>query len=316
MGNMRIGIGEWWASGAAVAFAAGNVLTRVGAVEGDPLAGTVIRVIPLAAFGLVMMALRQESVVQLLPRRAEFVGWRILGLIVIYGIVIAPLAHVWLFLAFRYGVILVAVPLFSTFPLLGALLAVPFLGERFNRRIAAGIIFTSIGITVLTYGQHVGEPVSAQWQLGALYGLLTGLVWAISSNVGSYLLRRGTSIFTLIGITISMSALVLTLILAVDTRLAAFGSFSASAYWLLLLSGLFLGVAQYCLFKAFQLTSIASASTVKVLDIVVASAVAVLWLGETMNVPIAVGILLIVGGIVVVQLVKAANPQPAPQRND
>ncbi len=306
--NIRFGVGEWWALGAAISYAIANVLTRVAAVEGDPLAGTVLRVIPLALFGLLMMALRPQRTAQLLPAHADFVGWRQIALTFFSGLIIAPLAHLWLFLAFRYGGVLVAVPFFSTFPLFGALIAVPFLGESFNRRIGTGIVVSLVGITVLTYGQQVGIPVSDLWPLGAFYGLLTGLVWAVSSNIGSFLLRRRMDIFSLIGITLTMSAVILTTILAVQGRLDSFTSFSQRGYISLFVSGVMLGVAQVCLYRAFELTSVASASTVKVLDVLIATVLATTILGEVLNIPGALGIAVLLIGVVVVQVAKAPAP--------
>lgn len=314
--TLRFGGGEWYAFGGAIAFALTNVLTRVAAVEGDVLAGTVIRLLPTVLFSLGMVIWRRERAARVLAWRANFIGWKDIGWLIFYGVVVAPLAHVWLFLSFRYGGVLVAVPFFSTNPLFGALIAVPLLGEVFDKRIGVGIVTTILGIALLTYGQYTGVPFSAQWPLGALYGLLTGLMWGLSSNIGGHLLRRGLDIYTLFGITLGASGIVLTLILAVSGKLGAFTAFSTPAFWSLLSAGLLLGVAQYLLFTAFVLTTVASASTIKTLDVGIATLIAVLLLGEVINLPMSVGILLIVGGVAVVQLAKGPAPRPQSLPNE
>lgn len=302
--TIRFGRGEWYAFGGAIAFALTNVLTRVAAVEGNVLAGTVIRLLPTLLFSLGMMVWRRERTARVLAGQADFIGWKDIGWLIFYGIVVAPLAQMWLFLSFRYGGVLVAVPFFSTSPLFGALIAVPFLGEVFDKRIGVGIVTTILGIVLLTYGQHTGVPFSEQWPLGALYGLLTGLMWALSSNIGGHLLRRGMDIYTLLGITLGTSGIVFTIILTVSGQLGAFTAFSTAAFWSLLSAGLLFGVAQYLLFTSFALTTVASASTIKTFDVGIATLVAVLLLGEVINLPIGIGILLIIGGILVVQLAK------------
>lgn len=311
--SLTFGPGEWFALGAAIAFAAANVLTRVAAEEGNAIAGTVIRLFPVALLGLAMMVRQRGGAGPSLVRRANFLGWTDLGLLVFYSLVVAPLAHVFLFLAFRFGGVLVAVPFFSTFPLIGALIAVPFLGEMLNRQIVTGIILTIVGIASLTYGQYTGVPVSSQWRLGALFGLLTALMWAMSSNLSGRLLRKGVSVYTVIGVTMTVSAIILTMILALSGQLESLQTFSTGALWSLLFSGLLLGLAQYFLFSAFALTTVASASTIKTLDVGLATAAAVLLLDEVINLPIGLGILLVIGGIILVQVAKAA-PQPGDEK--
>ena len=309
---MILGIGEWFALGAALAFAVANVLTRVASTEGDPLAGTVIRLVPVALFGLVMMRRQRQATGRPQHPRAIATDGTEFGLLLIYSVVVAPLAHVLLFLAFRYGGVLVAVPFFSTFPLLGAIIAIPFLGQALDGRVAAGIVVTVIGIALLTYGQYTGAPVSAQWPLGALFGLLTALAWAISSNLSSHLVRAGVTVYTIMGVTMTVSSIIITAILAFSGRLSAFGAFSIQALWSLILSGLLLGVAQYFLFSSLGHTTVASASTIKTLDVGLATAAAVLFLGEALNLAIAGGILLIIIGVVGVQLVKRTAAATGP----
>lgn len=309
---MILGIGEWLALGAALAFAAANVLTRVASTEGNPLAGTVLRLLPVALFGLLMMARQRQAAGRSSQRRARAAGRIELGLLVFYSVVVAPLSHLFLFLALRHGGVLVAVPFFSTFPLIGAIIAVPFLGETLDSRIAGGIVVTILGIALLTYGQQTGAPVSPQWPLGALFGLLTALAWAASSNLSSRLVRAGISVYTIVGVTMTVSSILLLAVLAFSGELSALGAFSNRALWSLLWSGLLLGAAQYFLFNALGHTTVASASTIKVLDVGLAAAAAVFFLDESINLAIAGGIVLIILGVVGVQLAKSATATTGP----
>lgn len=305
----RFGVGEWWALFAAIAYAITNVLTRVGAVNGDPLAGTIIRLIPLVVFSLGMMFWRRQHAARLLVWRNDSLGWRVVGWLVFYSVVVQPLAQLALFLSLRYGGVLVAVPIFSTFPLFGALIAIPFLNETFNKQIGIGIITSLVGITLLTYGQYSGSPISQLWPLGAFFALVAGITWGMSANLSGYLLRRGLDIYTLLAITTSISIVILAFFLLLFGRLEGLIHFPWASFQVLLLAGLLTGVAQFALFTAFALTTVASAGTIKTLDVVIAAVIAVWFLNELMNLPVSLGLILIMMGVIAVQLARAAPSQ-------
>lgn len=311
--GIRLGAGEWWALGSALTYAFANVMTRVVSVIGDPLAGSIIRILPITVLGCGLMLWRyRETMRRLLPGRQNFFGWRAVGLLALYTLVISPLASIGIYLAFRYGGVLVAVPVISLHPLWGALIAVPFLGEVVNRRIGGGIVAAVIGIGLLTYGQHVGAPVSTQWPLGLVYAAVTALCFAMGANLNRYLIPRGVDIFSLLGITNAGSLLVLTLGLWAAGRLHTLTAFSTDEIWRLFLAGGLSGLGSITLFAAFAFTTVASATTLKSLDAGLASLIAIFALGEAVNWPVSLGLVLILGGAVVVQAGMArpavANP--------
>lgn len=312
----RFGVGEWYAVGAAAAFAATSILTRIAAVQADPLAGTVIRQLPLTLFSLGMMARRRKGVARVFAWRAGSVGRRSLGLLALFALVVLPLSQLWLFLAFRYGGLLVASPFFSISPLFAALIAVPLLGEIFSRRLGTGLIIAILGAALLIYGEHTGIPFSPQWPLGALYGLLTALMFGVSANLTGYLLRLGLDIYTLLGITSVSVVLVFTLLLAGSGRLSEFSAIPTTALWALLLSGMSQGLARYFFSRSLALTTVASANAIKAAEVVLGSVIAILLLGEVINLPIGLGIALIIGGVIMVQLAKGPSSARRPMQKD
>jgi drug/metabolite transporter (DMT)-like permease len=304
----RFGPGEWLAAGGAINHALGNVLTRVASVGGDPWAGSILRTIPIAIIGIVVMAFRPEQGAKLLPRNKYFLGWRAIKLLVFYCLVIAPVSLISFYMAIRYGGVLVAVPIFATNPLLSALIAIPFLGEAFNWRIGGGIILTIFGIVILTYGQHIGSPVSANWPLGVLFALVTSLSWAAAANLSRDLLPQGLDLFWLLGLTNGMGIIVMISILASVGRLDALGDFSLFHVGQLMLSGIFSGMGGLLLSAGFLYTSVASVTTIKSIDVAIATILAVAFLGESINVMIASGIVIILGGVLIV---IAGKPEQA-----
>jgi len=294
--RLRFGCGEWLALGAAITYGMSNVLTRVGATQGDALAGSIVRLLPLVLMGLGLMAWR-----------ADFVGWRDIGWLTFYSLVVTPLSQLSIFLALRFGGVLVAVSLFSTFPLFGALIAIRFLGQAFNRWIGAGIVTCLLGITLLTLGQYSGRPFSPLWPVAAVCALLAGLTWGTSANLSGHLLRRGLDVYTLLVVTTVTAVVVLSLGLTAAGSVNVISAFRGTDLWTLLAAGLLNGLAQAMLWSAFGLTTVASAGAIKTLDAVIASAIAVSLLGEVINVFVALGIAFIVGGVIVVQLARRAE---------
>ena len=305
--RLRFGRGEWLALGAAITYGVSNTLTRVGATQGDALAGSIVRLLPLVLMALGMMAWRPKHAVRLLAWRPEFVGWRDIGWLTFYSLVVTPLSQLSIFLALRFGGVLVAVSLFSTFPLFGALIAIRFLGQAFNRRIGAGIVTCLLGITLLTLGQYSGRPFSPLWPVGAVCALLAGLTWGTSANLSGHLLRRGLDVYTLLVVTTVTAVVVLSLGLTAAGGVNVISAFRGTDLWTLLAAGLLNGLAQAMLWSAFGLTTVASAGAIKTLDAVIASAIAVSLLGEVINVFVALGIAFIVGGVIVVQLARRAE---------
>lgn len=222
----------------------------------------------------------------------------------ISSVIIVPVGIVALYLAFRYGGILVAVPILSINPLWGALIAVPFLGEVFNRQIGIGIITSIVGIALLTYGQYVGAPVSPLWPLGVVFALITAFSWALTANLRRYFLSEDLDIFWMIGINSSVAVGVLIVILIGLGRIYTLFEFSLTQIWQLLVSGGLSAAGNFTLTAALALATVASVTTLKSLDIVITSLIAVLFLGEILNLPIVMGIILIVGGVFIVQAGK------------
>lgn len=303
-----------WALASAVTYALGNVLTRVVSVEGDPLAGSILRTVPLILISLLVMVWRYKEVTRLMPNHEDFMGWKAIWTLLLFGLLITPVSIFGIYLAFRYGGVLIAVPILSIHPLWAAMIAVPFLGEAFNKRMGAGIITVIIGIILLTYGQQTGTPFSSQWVLGAAVAMLTSLSFAIGANFRRYLIQGGMDIFWQLGITASLGTGLLVLFLAGQGNLDTLAQFTTTQFWQLMISGTLSAAGNFTISAAFIYTTVAKVTTIKSLDTVIASVIAVVFLSEVLNLPVGVGITLILIGVLAVQIASAQKdtPQVAP----
>lgn len=303
-----------WALTSAFAYSLGNVTARVVSVEGDPLAGSILRTLPLLLLSFFMMLWRYKEVTRLMPKHENFMGWKAIRVLFFFGFVVTPVSIFGLYMAFRYGGVLIAVPVLSVHPLWAALIAVPFLGEAFNQRIGAGIISVIIGVILLTYGQQIGVPVSDQWLLGGAAALITSLAFATGAVFRRFLISGGMDIFWQLGITASLGIGLLVLILAGLGKLDTLAQFTATQYWQLMISGGLSAAGNFTISAAFIYTTVASVTTLKSLDTVIATVIAVVFLGEIINLPIGLSILLILIGILNVQIgisKKKAEPVAA-----
>lgn len=314
MRDLKLGRGEKWALASAITYALGNVMTRVVSVEGDPLAGSIIRTVPLIALSIIMMVWRRSEITKLMPRHENFMGWKTVRILLIFGLMITPISIFGIYLAFRLGGILIAIPVLSVHPLWAAIFAVPFLGEAFNRRIGAGIITVVIGIILLTYGQQIGVPFSDQWLLGGAAALVTSLSFATGAVFRRYLITGGMDIFWQLGITSTIGTGLLVLILAGLGKLDTLGQFTSTQFWQLMVSGGLSAAGNFTISAAFIYATVASVTTLKSLDTVIASVIAVFFLDEILNLPIGLSIILIVVGVLTVQIgssKKAVKPVSA-----
>jgi len=212
-----------------------------------------------------------------------------------------------LFAALRTGGVLITTPTTGTQVIWGALLAALLLGERFSRAMAAGMVVSVVGIALLTIGRGQGIELAAGWWLAVPYATGAALCWALAGVLLTFTMRRGVDRFqalaasTLMGLTILNGYLVLT------GEIGAYASTPANVLWSLLGAGLFNAAALIGITSALAFTTVASAMTLNSLQVAFGPLIAWLFIGEDLNPLMALGILLILVGVIVVQRVQGTG---------
>lgn len=313
--SFHFGIGEIWALGSAFAYALDNVFVSV-AIRGyglDNVLGASLRSTPVLIFCILMgfRAARKPT-----KTLSPFSDLKIMAALIGYGVCSFAIANPLLFAAFNKGGVLVASPVAGTQVLWSVLLAALLLRDRLNRWMIVGIVIGIGGIGLLSFGRSTGLNLAADWWLAVPFALCTALGWALSGVFMAYVLRRGVDRFQALSIALLTGIICLNVYLSVTGRLWLYSSTPVSLYLRVLVAGMFNLAALVSITTALGKTTVASASTINSLQTALAPLIAWLVVGEDMNIWIAVGIIVIMSGVLVVVRVrpKAELIPQEPQR--
>jgi drug/metabolite transporter (DMT)-like permease len=298
--RIRLGRGELWALGAALAYALYQVFLRV-AVSGDELntmVGATVQAIPLLLFSVAMgwyVKRRDRGTV------SPFSDWRLIGALIANGLLLFVVATPLLFAALREGGVLITSPLTGTQVLWSAILAALLLRERFTRTMALGMVVSVFGVAALTVGKSGGIQLSGTWWVAVPYALGTAFCWALAGVLLTYNMRRGVDRFQVLAIPTLIGVGVLNAYLLISGDVNLYASTPVDVIFSLLAAGTFSAIALVCLTTALALTTVASAATLNSLQVALAPLIAWLFLGEGLKPVMGLGILLILAGVIIVQ---------------
>jgi len=292
---------------AAVAYALNNVLSGI-AVHNrgmDYVVAVTLRALPTLVLAFIIGQRHRKTACT--PLLAD---WRLALAYVGYGLLTFTVAGPLQFAALQEGGVVVASPITGTQVLWGAIIAAIFLKERFGRKMAAGMVVSILGITLLSLGKAGAVQLSPTWWLAIPYATGTALCWSLSAVLITYTMRRGVDRFqalaagVLVGLTCSNAYL------ALSGHMGAYASTPIDQVVAVSVGGLFGAVALLSITSAMAFTSVASANAINTLQVGIAPLVS--WLlvpGESMSAATAVGIALIMVGVIAVQRARLAGEQ-------
>jgi DME family drug/metabolite transporter len=243
----------------------------------------------------------------LVARRHLVVSLWALGGILLLGGIGNGLSFVCYTSAIALTGVSLATLLTSTHPAWTTLLAARFLGEPIGRRRVVAIAAALAGSALVA---RVYDPAALRANLvGVLFGLGAGLTYAVYNIVGKRVLIGGTHPLTVSLYSLGGAALVL---LPLQSAPLPFGVAAPAWPWLLVfvLAQILVGPIIFNLgLKSLQ------AGVVSLLaswELVVAVLLGVLALGESLDLPQAVGALLVAGSILSLHLTGAASGDTSP----
>jgi drug/metabolite transporter (DMT)-like permease len=300
----RFGRGEFWALGAALAYALYQVFLRV-AVRGGGLhtyVGATVQALPTLLFCLVMgWAIKRRSAATASP----FSNWRLIGALILSGLLLFVVATPLFFEALRKGGVLITSPLTGTQVLWASLLAALLLREPLTRVMVLGMVISVVGVAVLTLGRSGGANLAPTWWLAVPFALGAGLCWALSGVLLTYNMRRGVDRHQALGIATLVGLILINAYLLVTGDIGLYATTPASIFLSLLGAGLFNAAALISLMTALSLTTVVSATTLNSLQVALAPLIAWLFLKEDLNLLSGMGIALILVGVLIVQRARA-----------
>lgn len=302
--RVLLGRGELWALAAALCYALYQVFLRE-AVRGEgvnDIVGATLQAIPLLLFSAAMSWLVKRSDK---GPTSPLSDWKLVAALVANGLLLFVAAVPLLLAALREGGVLIASPLTGTQVLWAALLAAVLLRERFTGTMALGMIIMVTGIAALTAGSNGSLQLSSTWWRAIPFGIGVAFCWAVGGVLITYCLRRGVDRFQVLAIPTLMGIGVLNGYLSISGHIDLYASTLLPVVASLLAAGVFSAVALIALTTALDLTTVASATTLNSLQVAIAPLIAWVVLGETLNLVLAAGILLIMVGVIVVQRARA-----------
>ena len=304
--RVQLGRGEVWALAAALGYALYQVFLGV-AMQGEvnDQVGTTVQALPGLLFAVTMG--------WFINRRGKettspFSDWRLTGALLINGFLLFVVATPLLFAALRRGGVLITSPVSGTQVLFAAILAALLLREPFTRTMALGMVISVLGVLVLSAGRS-GIELSPTWWLAVPYALGAGLCWSVAGVLLTYSMRRGVDPYQALAIPSMIGLLVLNVYLLITGQLGLYAQATVGVLASLLIAGVFTSAALVSLTLALNQTTVASATTLNSLQVAIAPLIAWIFLGETMNLMAVAGILLILGGVIIVQRTRVALQQ-------
>jgi len=304
--RIHLGKGEVWALAAAFGYALYQVFLGV-AMQGevDNSVAATVQAIPVLLFATAMGWVINRRGKQ---TTSPFSDWRLIGALVCNGLLLFVVATPLLFESLRKGGVLITSPVLGTQVLFAALLAAFLLREPFTRTMALGMVISVVGIFALTVGQS-GAGLPPMWWLAVPFALGTALCWALAGVLLTYTMRRGVDPFQAVAIPTIVGIATLNGYLLVTGQIGLYRGTSVEILAILLVAGVFSAAALISLTMALNLTTVASATTLNSLQVAIAPVIAWIFLGEDLNLAAAVGILIILAGVIIVQRSKLAVQQ-------
>lgn len=306
--RMKKGAGEFWALGSVLGYSGANLFGRAAVVTGNPLAGPLLRDLPSLAMGISLL-LRGHHYRQLQAGHAEFAGRPLL--VFIGSGLISTLGTFSFFIALQLGGVNIVVPVLQTQIIWGAIFGWWLLREAVSTRGILGIIVTVAGLAILSIGQSLGVPASDSWGWGLLLALVPAVAWGFTGVIWRYGQQRGVDRSSGITVHYGTSVAASVIFLLTSGNWVVYQNIRPGDLTALAVSGILGGVvAVYCMFTAMKLLPAATVLVLSGVTPLVTALGGAIFLGEFINTPMWLGILMTSAGVVIFQISGVVRVKP------
>lgn len=314
------GIGALLALLAAASYATVNALLRSVAADVDPFAGSLIRQLPLLVIATTALIILRPAALR--PRSVDFIGARMIALLMVAGSISFLVGNVLLFSGLNWvGLAIATAASQGGIVLGGALVSTLVLREPPNRWQLAGIIIVAIGLAVIAAPALAGATVDGLAIVGFLLAFGAGVCYTISNAASRTVQRRPRTFITALAMT-NLGG-ILALVIAVAIRSGGrfdqvYSALSGAQILVLLLAGTVNAVALGSITLAVRFTTVTAVSALSSLVIVFGIVIAWIIFREQIAVAVFIGAAIIILGVLIAQRrppapAPAATPaQPAP----
>jgi drug/metabolite transporter (DMT)-like permease len=158
-----------------------------------------------------------------------------------------------------------------------------------------------VGILLLTLGQSQGIELAPNWWLAVPYAAGAALCWALAGVLLTFTMRRGVDRFQALAVSTVLGLVILNAYLIVTGDAGAYMETPGDVLLSLIAAGMFNGAAVISVTTALAFTTVASAMTINSLQVGLGPLIAWIFLGEDLGPLMAVGIALVLVGVIIVQ---------------
>jgi O-acetylserine/cysteine efflux transporter len=313
MTGISFGPGERWALVSAIAYTVVNVTLRAAAPTIDPALGSLLRLIPLAV--VAWFVVLRGGAHEYRPGHPEFLGWRLIGALVVGGAISLVLGNILYFRALTEGGLGITVSGIQAGSVLGGIaIGLVVLGDRPRPAQLAGAGIIVVGLALIA-AARTGELLQLWW-LGLLFALGAGTTYAIANVFTGYVQRRRPLLFVSLAGSNLGGFVPLAVIVGASAATTPAGPAvdAYSAFWVMV-AGCANAVALAGLAMSLRSTTIAATSTISSASIVLSFVASVVIFNESGQPLMVLGVLLVTAGIVAAQLGRRPAAGGAPTRD-
>jgi drug/metabolite transporter (DMT)-like permease len=304
--------GETWALISVLDYTAIGLLVRRATSSGDPAIAVTLRALPALLLTATVTLATRERREQLDPRSDAFLGWRPILAILAQAVLIFSVGN-WLnFESLKWGGLAITSPVSSLSAIIGGILAYYLLGEVFNLQVLAGMVMSTIGVLILAQGQTQGSAATPYWYRAVVFSLVGASGSAVGGILLTYALRRRADVFVAMLISTATAVATMFLVLAMRGRLDLYYTSPPQAVRDLGVAGLFNAISLLSITQSLALSSWAVTTSISRLGTVLAPLAGMLFLDESINLIMWIGIVTITVSVFVVQWAQARGRRTRP----
>ena len=300
--RLSLGPGERWAACASLCYALTNTLLRASIKPDqapDPVIAAILRLLPVTALAWLLTFIANRTG-DFRPGSARFAGWRAVLAVLLAGLSSYFAGNTAYQLALNHGGVGVTVPVAQSASLWGGILMGSlFLGEQHAPQVAYGGLVVMAGLVLLITARSSGTLLN--WTAALPLAAIAGASYALSNILMRSAFQRGMGQFP--GLALNALSGLSVLLMAAWLRLGfdIFSRTTPDTIVALLSAGVFNAGALFSLSRALTLTTAGRVNTINTATIALSTLLAAILFGEPLTMPIGLGILLTIGGILLVQ---------------
>lgn len=298
---------------AAASYATVNALLRSVAADVDPFAGSLIRQLPLLVIATTALIILRPRALQ--PRAVEFIGGRLVAVLMAAGVISFLVGNVFLFIGLDWvGLAVATAASQGGIVLGGALVSAVVLREPPHRWQLIGIAVVAVGLALVASPGFASLQVGGLAVVGFALSLAAGVCYTISNAASRTVQRRPRTFMTALALTNfgGVLALAITVVVRSGGRLdLVYAALTPAQILILILAGTVNAVAIGSITLAVRFTTVTAVSALGSLVIVFGIVIAWLVFQEEIAVAVIVGAAIIILGVIIAQLQPRAATAPS-----